>query len=177
MKFPPRHAVSKIAPLVLLLATASHAQSHKGSLGLHVAPGVEVSSVVAAPSAPLGETGLRVPLELGGSVGITDKTELRLSGRFSPGVFNVSLVSLSFYAGLRQSFGYDRLKTFVDLEAAVHALPVVTLGARVAFGVEYDFADVAGFYVSLGGQLGGLFHLRISGEVMLGLQFRTYVFE
>ncbi len=160
-----------------MLAPAALAQSHRGALGLTAAAGGEFSTLVGAVDRVNSESGLRIPLELGGTLGVTDRSELTVSGRFSPGVLGVSLVSLSFYAGLRQSFGYDRWKTFFDLQAAVHALPVVTLGARVGFGVQYDFADIAGVYAAVAAQLGGLLHLRFSAEVVVGLQFRTYLFE
>lgn len=161
----------------LLLIEPARAQSHRGSLGLQVAAGGEYSTLIGATSAQRGENGVRLPLEVGGSLGITDKSELHVTGRFAPGVYNVALVGLSFYAGWRQSFGYEKWKTFFDLDLAVHALPAVTLGIRFAFGVQYDFADIAGVYVAAGAQLGGLLHLRFSGELLIGLQFRTYLFE
>lgn len=163
--------------VAVLLSSVGWAQSHRGSLGLTAAAGGEYSTLIGATSKQRSETGLRVPLELGGSLGITDKSELRVSGRFEPGVYKVALVGLSFYVGLRQSFGREKWKTFFDLDAAVHALPAVTLGVRFAIGVQYDFADIAGVYASAGAQIGGLLHLRFSGEVMVGLQFRSYLFE
>lgn len=162
---------------VLLCSSGAWAQSHRGSLGLTVAAGGEYSTLIGATSKQTNESGLRIPLELGGTLGLTNKSELHVSGRFEPGVYGVALVGLSFYAGLRQSFGYEKWKTFFDLDAAVHAMPAVTLGLRFAFGVQYDFADIAGVYVAAGAQIGGLLHLRLSGELLVGFQFRSYLFE
>ena len=160
-----------------LFSSAAWGQSHRGSLGLTVAAGGDYSTIIGATSGVHNESGLRLPLEIGGSLGITRKSELHLTGRFEPGVYNVAFAGLSFYAGLRQSFGYEKWKTFFDLDFAMHALPVVTLGLRFAFGVQYDFADIAGVYVAAGAQAGGLLHLRISGELIIGFQFRSYLFE
>jgi hypothetical protein len=176
---PPQEVIrqGRALAILVLVASTAWAQSHEDSLGLNVAAGGEYSTLIGATSKQTNESGIRIPLEVGGSVGITNKSELHLSGRFEPGVYGVALVGLSFYAGLRQSFGYEKWKTFFDLDAAVHALPFVTLGLRFAFGVQYDFADIAGVYVAAGAQIGGLLHLRLSGELMIGFQFRTYVFE
>ncbi|PZR16640.1 MAG: hypothetical protein DI536_05640 [Archangium gephyra] len=163
--------------VVLLCSGAASAQSHRGSLGLTVASGGEFSTSVSGTTEGRFENGVRVPVELGGTLGITDKSELTLSARVAPGVYEAPLLALSFYSGLRQSFGYDKWKTFVDLQLAIHALPAFTAGARVAFGVQYDFADIAGVYAQLGAQLGGGFVLRLGAEVLVGLQFRTYLFE
>lgn len=169
--------MKRLVVVTLLLSGAAWAQSHRGSLGLTVASGGEFSTLIVGTSSGGLESGVRVPIDVGATLGITDKSELTLAGRFAPGVFNVSPWALSFYAGLRQSFGYDKWKTFFDLQLAIHAVPFFTAGARVAFGVQYDFADIAGVYAQLGAQLGGGVALRLGGEVLIGLQFRTYLFE
>lgn len=166
-----------LAVVALLLAGGAGAQSHRGSLGVTVASGVDFSTLVAGTRGGGSESGIRVPIEVGGTLGITDKSELTLSGRFAPGVYAASFLGASFYGGLRQSFGYDKLKTFFDLQLAIHVAPHFTAGARVAFGVQYDVLDVMGVYAQLAGQLGGALVLRLGGELMLGVQFRTYLFE
>lgn len=168
----------RFAAVVLLVSSSAWAQSHRGSLGLTVAAGGEVMALISGTRQTASELGARLPIELGATLGITDKTELLLSGRFAPGVTTgVSLVGASFYAGLRQSFGYEALKTFFELQAAVHVAPAFTAGVRVAVGVQYDVLDVMGVYASLGGQIGGALYLRLSGELIIGVQFRTYLFE
>ncbi len=161
----------------LLVAGGASAQSHRGSLGLTVATGGEGLTLISTSTQVMSESGFRVPIELGATLGITDKSELTLSGRFMPGVYSVSFVGAALFAGLRQSFGYEKWKTFFDLQLAIHVAPAFTAGARFAFGVQYDFLDVMGVYAALGAQLGGALALRLSGELIIGLQFRTYVFE
>lgn len=159
---------------LLFVALPAWAQSHRGSLGLTTAAGFEAVSL-ATPNTT-GESGFRVPLELGATLALFTHTELRLSGRFSAPV-NVSGWGLSFYGGIRNSFGPAEWKTFFDVDLAVHALPVFVAGLRVGFGVQYDFSPVVGVYAALSAQLGGGFGLRLSGDVSVGLQFRTYLFE
>jgi hypothetical protein len=148
---------------------------HRGALGLTVAAGGEI--VTAISSAAVGERGVRIPLELGGTLSVSDHNELRLAARLSPGISPITALSASFYGGLRNSIGLDQWRTFFDLEVAVHATPFLAFGIRGAFGVQYDFLPVMGVYAQLGAQLGGASSLRLSFELMAGVQFRTYVFE
>jgi hypothetical protein len=165
---------------VLLMAVlapfVTRANEHRGSLGLTVATGGEfVSGLTTTGSA---DSGFRLPIELGGTLGLTNKTELRLAGRLAPGLSPSTFGSaLSFYAGMRNGLAFDAWRTFFDLELAVHALPIITVGARIAFGLQYDFHPVVGAYVQLGAQLSGGGGLRLSFEATAGVQFRTYVFE
>ncbi len=156
-------------------ALAEDRSDHRGSLGLTVAFGGEF--VTAVTSNAMGERGARLPIEVGATLGVSDHNELRLSGRLSPGVGPLTAVGGSIYAGLRNSVGYDQWKTFFDLELAAHVAPFLAFGVRGAFGVQFDFLPVMGVYAQLGGQLGGATSLRLSFEVMAGVQFRTYVFE
>lgn len=161
--------------IVLLAATGSLAQErydHHGALGLTVATGGEILATGAAKGAT--DNGLRLPIELGGTLSVTNRSEARLAARLT--VFGPQL-AWSAYAGVRSSFGYEQLKTFFDLDFAAHFCPVWTLGARVAAGVQYDFLPVMGVYTTLGAQVGGGAGLRLSFELMAGLQFRTYLFE
>jgi hypothetical protein len=157
------------------LALGQQRYDHRGSLGLTVAAGGEVLTAVSITAT--GERGFRLPLEVGGTLSVTDHTELRLAGRIAPGISPITALAGSFYAGIRNSIGFDQFKTFFDLELAVHVTPFFAIGARAAFGVQYDFLPIMGVYAQLGGQLGGATSLRLSGEVMVGVQFRTYVFE
>ena len=164
---------------VVLLASglclAQERYDHRGALGLTVAAGGEV--VTAISSQALGERGVRVPLEVGGTLSVSDHNELRLAARLSPGLSPITALSASFYGGIRNSIGLDQWKTFFDLELAVHATPFLAFGLRGAFGVQYDFFPIMGVYAQIGAQLGGASALRLSFEVMAGVQFRTYVFE
>lgn len=171
----PRGATRVVVAVLALLAApalASDRYDHRGALGLTVAAGGEI--VAAAGNQVFGDNGVRVPLELGGTASITDHTELRAAGR-------VSLLGLrvgsSAYLGLRNTYGWEKLKTFFDLDFAAHFTPIWTLGARVGLGVQYDFLPVMGAYAQLGGQLGGGGGLRLSFELLVGVQLRTYLLE
>lgn len=172
------------AVLLLLFALATPARAeerfdHRGALGLTVASGAEFVSFIGPQGG--SESSGRVPLELGGTWSITDRTELRLAGRLSPLVAGRTVTSGGLagtvLAGLRNVRGLDQWKTFFDLDLAVHVAPALIIGARAAFGVQYDFLPVMGVYAQIGGQLGGGAGLRLSFEGVVGLQFRTYVLE
>lgn len=156
------------------LARAGDRYDHRGSLGLTVAAGGEFVSFIG----PRGgsESAGRVPLELGGTWSITDRTELRLAGRVSVSPIGRPLAG-AIFAGIRNVRGLEQWKTFFDLDLAVHVAPALIVGARAAFGVQYDFLPVMGVYAQVGGQLGGGAGLRLSFEGLVGLQFRTYVLE
>ena len=157
------------------LALGQQRYDHRGSLGLTVAAGGEV--VTAVSSMATGEGGFRIPLEVGATFSLSDHNELRVAGRIAPGIAPITALAGSVYAGVRNSIGFEQFKTFFDLELAVHFTPFLAIGARAAFGVQYDFLPIMGVYAQLGGQLGGATSLRLSGEVMVGVQFRTYLFE
>lgn len=163
--------------LVLLAGVAAGEEryDHRGALGLTVATGVEALTAVSITQT--GERGGRLPLEVGGTLWLSDHNELRLAGRLAPGLVPITTLAGSFFAGIRNSIGYAQWKTFFDLELAVHVAPFFAIGARAAFGVQYDFLPIMGVYAQLGGQLAGATSLRLSGEVVVGLQFRTYLFE
>ncbi|MBL8916722.1 MAG: hypothetical protein JNM17_38830 [Archangium sp.] len=165
------------APILLLLvlsASAAHAQSHRGSLGLNIEGGFE--ALTAITSMATSDRGFRAPVEVGGTLGVFDHGELTLSGRLEFPVAFVTGYGVSFYGGLRNSFGYDQWKTFFSIELAIHAAPFFTAGARAGFGVLYDVLPIVAVYAVLHGQLGGGVALRLSGDLSVGVQFRTYLF-
>ena len=166
-----------LAGLILAssFALGEERYDHHGALGVTVAAGGEL--VTALTNNATGERGARFPLELGATLSVSNHIELRLAGRFAPGIAPITGFGGSFYAGMRDTFGYEQFKTFFDLELAVHVAPFVTIGARGGFGVQYDFLPVMGVYAQIGAQFGGALALRLSGELMVGLPFRTYVFE
>jgi hypothetical protein len=147
---------------------------HRGSLGLTVAAGGELSRAISSTAA---ENGLRIPIEVGGTISIAPHNEIRVAARIGPGIVPVQNLDLSFYAGLRNTYGLGLWKTFFDLELAAHVTPFLAFGVRGAFGVQYDFLPVMGVYTQLGAQIGGATSLRLSFELLVGVQFRTYLFE
>ena len=164
-----------LALAVALTATGALAQQrydHRGSIGATVGLGGEILATGAVRG--LSDNGVRLPTEIGGTISITDRTEGRAAVRLA--LFGPQL-AWSAYAGVRSSFGYEKWKTFFDLDFAAHFAPVWTLGARVAVGLQYDFLPVMGVFSTLGGQIGGGAGLRLSFELMAGVQFRTYVLE
>lgn len=146
---------------------------HRGSLGLTVAAGGEISRAISFTAA---ENGYRIPLELGGTLSFSAHNELRVAGRVAPGI-SPQTVAVSFYVGLRNTYGLGLWKTFFDFDVAAHVTPFLAFGLRGGFGVQYDFLPIMGVYAQIGAQLGGATSLRLSGEVLIGVQFRTYVFE
>lgn len=158
-----------------LVASAAWANDHRGSLGVTVAAGGEFATAISTTGT--GDRGGRIPLEVGATLALFDRTELRLAGRVAPGIPPLATLGGSLYAGIRNSFGFEQWKTFFDLELAVHVAPMLSFGGRVAVGLQYDLLPIMGLYVQLGGQLGGAAGLRLSFEGMAGVQFRTYLFE
>lgn len=163
--------VSLVALLGAATASAQERWDHRGSLGLTVAGGAEVRQSVAL-SLP-SDNGVRADAEVGGTVSITDHTELRVAGRLTLGA---PALAGAVLAGVRNAFG-ERLKTFFDVNLMVHVAPWFTVGPHVAFGVQYEMLPVMGLYAALGIGLGFGAGLRLVGELMLGVQFRSYLLE
>jgi hypothetical protein len=162
--------------LVLALASlTARANDHRGSLGLLVGTGGEY--VTGISNSGSSDRGFRVPIELGGTLGLFNHTELLLAARLAPGFAPNFGTAVSFYGGLRNGWALGDWRSFFGLELAVHVVPLITVGARVAFGVQYDFHPLVGVYAQLGAQLGGGQALRLSFEGVVGVQFRTYLFD
>lgn len=173
---PALHGTARVLALAVAFAAggafAQQRYDHRGSLGVTVGGGAEILATGAVRG--ISDNGVRLPLEVAGTMSVTDRSEARVAARLA--LFGPQ-VAWSAYAGIRSSFGYEQLKTFFDLDFAAHFYPVWTLGARVAVGVQYDFLPVMGVFSTLGAQLGGGAGLRLSFELMVGLQFRTYLLE
>lgn len=164
----------RFAALLVLLASSAFAQErwdHQGSLGLTIAAGYENRTSITIGNA---DTGHRLIPEIGGTLALTRSWSAKLAGRVA---FFGPQLGLSFLGGLRSTFG-DRFKTFFDLDLAVHAVPIFTIGPRVAFGVQYELSEVIGVFAVAGVQLGVAPRgIRFGAEVLIGLQFRTYLLE
>lgn len=160
--------------LILGLASTAFAQErwdHQGSISLLTGFGVEGRTSIGIKQA---DSGVRLFPELGATFPLSARWHLKGAGRIS---LLGSTVGLSFLAGVRSFYG-DRFKTFFDLDLNVHAMPIVTIGPRVAFGVQYELLDVIGAFACAGVQFGvGPAGARIGFEVMIGLQFRSYLLE
>lgn len=150
---------------------AEDSWGHRGALGLTVSGGGELVTGIV-PGAQ-GDNGPRAPLELGGTLSVAERTELRLAARCAP---PGPRPGWSVYAGLRNARG-ERFKTFFDLDLAAHLAPLWTLGLRLGLGVQYEVLPVMGVFAVAGLQGGGGAGLRLSFELLLGVQLRTYLFE
>jgi hypothetical protein len=160
--------------LLVMLAGAAAAQErwdHRGSVGLLAGFGVEGRSSIGIMQS---DSGARLFPELGGTLALSDRWHLKLAGRLS--LLGQSL-GVMIIAGVRSTYG-QRFKTFFDLDASVNAVPVFTIGPRVAFGVQYELFDVVGAFTSAGVNFGvGPAGARIGFEFLVGLQFRSYLLE
>lgn len=163
--------------LLLLTASARAGErfDHRGSLGLLVGAGGEY--VMLSSTAVSPDFGPRVPLDVGGTLALSERLALHLGGRLSVPLLEGRPFAGALFAGLRNVHGVDRWKTFLALDLCVHVAPAFIAGLRGAFGVQYEFLPVLGAFAQLGGQLGGGQGLRLSFEASVGLQFRTYVLE
>ncbi len=149
-------------------ASPAEITDHRGSLGVTAAVGGLLRSTT------LMEQGVRFLADVGLTAGVIgEATELVLLGRLTAG----ASLGGAIMGGLRPYFGAARWKTFADLMVAVHVAPLVTVGPRIGVGVQYDFGPLAGVYAALAGQLGFGATLMLQGELLIGVQLRSYVFE
>lgn len=86
-------------------------------------------------------------------------------------------VSVAVAGGVRLYFGDEAWKTFVTIEGTLHVTPAVSAGPRLGFGVQWDFAQVAGTFVQLAAEVTAGQGIRFGASVVAGFQFRTYIFE
>ncbi len=164
-------AIALVFGLVSCSALAQQRWDHRGSLGLITGFGVDGRSAFGLVQS---DNGARLFPELGATLSVSDRWNVMLAGRLS---FLGPALGLSFIGGVRSTYG-ERFKTFFDLNLAVHAVPLFTIGPRFAFGVQYELLDVIGAFASAGVQFGvGPTGARFAGELTVGLQFRTYLFE
>ena len=170
MSLAPSRALLLIAALAASTALAER-WDHRGSVGLLTGFGVEGRAAIGIGQV---DSGARLFPELGGTFAVSDRWSVKAAGRLS---FLGPVIGLSFLGGVRSTYG-DRFKTFFDLDLNLHVLPIVTIGPRVAFGVQYELFEVMGAFACAGVQFGvGPAGIRIGFEVMIGLQFRSYLFD
>ena len=116
---------------------------------------------------PLVETLLSFPLGISGN-------EWTLGTREAIGGGSVDV---SIAGGIRAYFGDDRFKTYITAELALHVTPNVAAGPRLGIGVQYELLPILGIYLGGAVEVAAGQGIRLSGSVLAGLQFRTYVFE
>lgn len=163
-----------VAPVLPSGAAAAERYDHQGSLCAVLAPGAgfAVSSNLAAVPVPGG----RWVATLGGGAALDEYgRELLLLARASGRGGALDVTAL---VGFRAYFGYDRVKTFADVQLAVPLAPVLFAGPRIAGGLQYELSPVAGAFCAAGVMLGARpGALLIAGDLSCGVQLRTYLLE
>ncbi len=154
------------------VARADERFDHRGAVGLLLNGGVANWSLRAPDYSEFGFRGLA---EIGGTWAIdVNGNELVLLAR---GAFGPPPLGLGLSGGYRSYFGYQQVKTFLDLQVAVHIRPTFLVGPRVGGGFQYELTPNVGVY--LGGAVNLAFGngLLLSGEVLGGVQLRSYLLE
>lgn len=165
--------------LLGLPATASAAEGrqfderydHRGAVGLLFGSGGAGVSLGATPAI----FGLRWTQELGGTYAIDvngNELVLALRGSITP---EPRIYGLS--GGYRGYFGYERVKTFIDLQVAAYVSPTFLIGPRVGAGVQFELSPLVGVFAGGAVNLGFGNGLLLSGELLAGLQLRSYLLE
>jgi hypothetical protein len=169
----------------LLGSPAALAQSraasldHSGSLGLLVAAGTEFATTEIAdcltcqPERTLAEFGALLDLGATAAVG-SEGNELTLRLRLNR---LTAASGESIFFGYRSYFGRDELKTFAAFDLAAVLRPIAAGGARVAFGVAWDFSPLFGVWAEAGANFALGEGRRFGVELGLGLQARSYLLE
>ncbi|MFZ5468388.1 MAG: hypothetical protein ACOZIN_03030 [Myxococcota bacterium] len=165
------------AAAALVVAVPVMAQErfdHRGALGVLLGGGLEHKSSGVIGAIP--DSGVRGDVDLGLTFPVGhDGNELAFWAR---GTLGGPSLDLSLTGGYRGYFAEDeRVKTFFDLDAALHAGSAFTIGPRMGFGAMYELSSVVGLYTGLGAQVGFGSTLRFDFELLLGVQLRTYLFE
>lgn len=165
-----------LSALLLTTALAAWAADertdHRGSIGLIVSTGGEFKSSIAGAVA---ENGLRLPLHVGGTLAIGDNGN-ELKALLDASWFGPAL-DLGFTLGYRGYFAVDRMKTFFDADLGVRLVSHFSIGPEVGVGLQYELTSVVGIFTNLRGKLGFGQGLRLGGELLVGIQFRSYLLE
>ncbi len=156
--------------LTALAAPAEERWDHRGAVGLTVAAGGDLRTSLGEA---VRDNGGRPLLELGGTVSVTERTELHAAGRLVPW----NPLSGVVMAGFRRATNSDRVKTFLDVHLAVYLATPFTMGPHFAVGVQYELTPIMGVYGALGTHLGFGNGLRLLAELVVGVQFRSYLLE
>ena len=166
-----------LAGLCLLVipfaASGSERLDHRGAVGLLFGAGAGNQTHFASGApAELGNLAL---VDLGASLALgAGGNELLAFARAGLGG---TKVTWSAVAGYRGYFGYERLKTFLDLGLSLQLSPAFTAGPRLGGGVQYELSSLAGLYAGFALQLGFGQGLLFSAELTAGLQLRSYLLE
>jgi hypothetical protein len=164
----------RFALLLSLLSASAAAEhwDHRGSLGLLVGGagqyrlGLGSSGVWQA--APLAGLDLGATLAIG-----VDGNEIKLLGRVAFGSGMEGMLAF----GYRGYFGQEALKTFFDIDLALHRSDAFTLGPKLGVGLQYEVHPLVGVFGALAASFGFGQAIRFTGEVCVGVQIRSYLLE
>lgn len=160
------------AVLISTSVFASDRFDHRGSIGLHLGPELEVGEWVKGGRFEEYARG-------GAQLGIT--CAIGVNGNELHGWAGVlrdgGSTALVGVAGYRGYFGAERVKSFVDLDARIDFSPRLTAGPRVGLGAQYEISPIVGLYAGIAVHAGVGDGLRFSAEAFSGFQFRTYLLE
>jgi hypothetical protein len=155
-------------------ALAVERWDHRGSLGLFFRGGFAGAARVSVAAG--SDLQPKLPLDLGTSWGFSaEGNELHLYARLflSQPPPHGGAIAL----GYRGYFGDDRVKTFVDLDGMVHVAPAFNVGPRLSFGAMYELAPIVGVSLGVGAYFGGGSTFLFVADAIVGLQFRSYLFD
>jgi hypothetical protein len=145
---------------------------HRGALGVIVGGGIAFQETVLkygvseSGRAPLVQADVCFPLGTQGN-----EWTLGVGTAFG------DRVTVALAGGIRAYFGDEAWKTFVTVEGTLHVTPAVSIGPRLGFGVQWDFAQVAGAFVQVAAEVTAGQGIRFGASAVAGFQFRTYIFE
>ena len=169
-----RACAGLLLPLLLLpaVALADERFDHRGAVALLVGGGGSILDVDTPVLAVHGNRGL---VDLGGTWAIGyNGNELLGQVRVALGG---TVLDWSVMAGYRGYFGYDRLKTFLDVQLVALVKPTFLIGPRLGGGVQFELTPNVGVFAGLGFQIGAGTGLLFSRELFGGIQLRSYLLE
>jgi hypothetical protein len=145
---------------------------HRGALGVILGAGVSFQEtvlkygVVEEGRSPLFQAEVTFPLGAQGN-----------EWTLAVGTALNTPLTVAVAGGVRAYFGEETWKTFVTVEGTLHVTPAVSVGPRLGFGVQWDFAQVAGAFVQVAAEATAGQGIRFGASALAGFQFRTYIFE
>jgi hypothetical protein len=151
---------------------------HRGAVGLIAALAFQDKDSIVF-NQNFADSGSRYAAEIGGTYAVGyNGNELALLATLGVATYGSLRADWGLAAGYRGYFGHERFKTYFDLDAAVHFTPSVTAGPRFGAGVQYELTQTLGVFGGLEGELCiGPQELRLSAQIAVGFQFRSYLLE
>ena len=168
-----------LAPAPAVAQEREPSYEHTGSVGGTVSLGAELVALQRPSCATCAEaasfSALTPFIDLGGTLAVgAGGNELALKLRLHR---FTEAAGESLFFGFRTYFGKDRFKTLFAGDLQVSFRPLLALGGRVAVGALYELSPVLAMYSEGGVEFGIGSGKRFGGEVLIGIQGRSYLFE